>query len=149
MSLKLIGVVAAVAGLLAAFIFLYELGYEAGVDSNKAVVSATIDKQREEYDKKLKARLKQMQINYKESLLLYRQYEADRAAKAIATAKLELEAEDKANEITNRIQQVVQTGNCNSVSPDTYRVYRDTRRIVSDPRTTAGNTTDKNPYTLN
>ncbi len=149
MNLKLLGIVAAVAGLLAAFIFLYELGYEAGIDNNKAVVSATIDKQREEYDKKLKARLKQMQSNYKESLLLYRQYEADRAAKAIATAKLELEAEDKANEITNRIQQVVQTGNCNSVSSDTYRVYRDTRRIVSDPRTTAGSSADSSPYTLN
>ncbi len=148
MNLRILGVVAAVAGLLATFIFLYELGYDAGIDSNKAKVSEQIDSQREKYDQKLKARIEQMQANYKSSLLLFRQYESDRAAKAIATAKLELEAEDKSNEITNRIQQVVQPSNCDTVNIDTYRVYRDTRRIVSDPRTTAGTTADNSTYTI-
>lgn len=136
MNLRLLGIVAAIAGVLAAFVFLYELGYDAGENNQKAIMQKAVDTNREQYDEKLKARLKEMQANYKSSLRLYRDYEAKRASDAIARAKLELEAEDKSNEITNRIQQVVQTSDCSSVNADTYRVYRDTRRIVLDPRNT-------------
>lgn len=149
MSLKLIGIIAAISGLLAALLFVYDLGYESGINSNKAIVQKQLDKNREQYDAKLKERLKKFNDDSKDAMREFKLIQKLRADTAISRAKLELEAEEQANEITNRIPQVVQSSNCTNVGFDTFRVYRDTRRIVSDPRTTRTIDTPDTTYTIN
>ncbi len=149
MSLKLLGIIAAISGLLAALLFVYNLGYDSGVNSNKAIVQQQIDMNREQYDTKLKERLKKFNDDSKDAMREFKLMQKLRADTAIEMAKLELQAEEQANEITNRIPQVVQSSNCTNVGFDTFRVYRDTRRIVSDPRTTRTTDTATTTYTVN
>ena len=149
MNLKVLTIVAIVFAAIASWVSMYELGYEAGQDAQKVMLQDAINKQRKDYDTKLKARIKQFTVDYRESMMNFRAYEKERADKAITRAKLEFEAGEKSNEIISRIPQIKQSDNCNNFNADTYRVYRDTRRIVSDPRSNRDTTSTSDADTTN
>ena len=140
MNLKMIAIAALVFAALGSLFTIYEIGFSAGEDAQKAILQDAINEQRKDYDTRLKARIKELKADYRESLLTFRAYEKERAEQAIARATAELEAEDNSNEITNRIQKIDTVSDCNSVDAMAYGVYRDSRRIVSDPRSTRINT---------
>lgn len=149
MALKNIGFILCVVLLPLLCLGIYDKGYTAGQDAQKVVLQDAINIQRKNYDEKLKARVKQFEDNYHESLMNFRAYEKERADKAIARAKLEFEAGEQSNEIINRIPNVMRTNDCTNVSVDAYRVYRDTRRIVSDPRSNRATNATSDTDTIN